>query len=265
MAVETSQLELDLGPQFQGPLDLLLHLIQRNEMDIHDVRIAEITGQYLSYLDLMEMLDLDVASEYLVMASTLVYLKSQSMLPAARAAAASGHPDEVREELVRQLLEYKRFKEAATFLDECEAARAEVYTRPPDDEFAANVEHEYHIRATLFDLMAAFQTVIAQHDEFVPDFPDEIEDDPITVEQKIGELVMRLEIEKQMEFSALFLSFQSRLELVCTFLAILELARMQQILATQAARLGPIMIDLNPDRPDISTFQWTQFDGPSDA
>ncbi len=264
MAVETSQLELDLGPQFQGPLDLLLHLIQRNEMDIHDIRIAEITDQYLSYLDLMQMLDLDVASEYLVLASTLVYLKSQSMLPAARAARGSEHPDEVREELVRQLLEYKRFKEAAVFLDECEAARAEVYTRPPDDEFAANVEHEYHIRATLFDLMAAFQTVLEQQDEFIPEFPDQIEDDPITVEQKIGEIVMRLEMEERMEFSVLFMSFQSKLELVCTFLAILELARMHQISATQDSRLGPIMIELNPDRPDITTFQWTQFDGPAD-
>ena len=264
MAVETSQLELDLGPHFQGPLDLLLHLVQRNEMDIHDIRIGEIADQYLSYLDMMEMLDLDVASEYLVLASTLVYLKSQSLLPAARAATGSGHPDALREELVRQLLEYKRFKEAATFLDECEAARAEVYTRPPDDEFAANVEHEYTIRATLFDLMAAFQTVIDHHEEFVPDFPDQIEDDPITVEQKIGEIVMRLEIEKRMEFSVLFMSFQSKLELVCTFLAILELARMQQISATQAERLGPIILELNPDRPDITTFTWTQFDGPGD-
>lgn len=264
MAVETSQLELDLGPQFQGPLDLLLHLVQRNEMDIHDLRIAEITNQYLSYLDLMQMLDLDVASEYLVLASTLVYLKSQSMLPAAKAAGAAGHPDELREELVRQLLEYKRFKEAATFLDECEAARAEVYTRPPDSEFAANVEHEYHIRATLFDLMAAFQTVLAQHEEFVPEFPDAIEDDPITVEQKIGEILTRLELEERMEFSALFMSFQSRLELVCTFLAILELARMHQIYATQADRVGPIVVELNPERPDITTFQWTQFDGPGD-
>ena len=249
----TTPLEFRL-PQFQGPLDLLLHLIQKNEMSITDIRIAEITEQYLEYLDLMQMLDLDVASEYLVTASTLLYIKSQSMLPVLRP-ARTGSVEYAREELVRQLLEYKRFKEASTYMRKREEARNEVFRRPPDEFYAENPAHEYHIHATLFDLLAAFQTVLRQRSETAPEFPNEIHEDPITVEQKIREILLELEIAGTMEFSAFFKLFQTKLELICVFLAILELTRMRQIRATQEEPFGSILLQLNPDRPDISTFK----------
>lgn len=243
-------------PQFQGPLDLLLHLIQKNEMSIADIRIAEITEQYLEYLELMQMLDLDVASEYLVTASTLLYIKSQSMLPVLKP-SRSGSAEVAREELVRQLLEYKRFKEASSYLRRCEEARNEVFHRPPDEYYAENPSHEYHIHATLFDLLAAFQNALRQVTEAAPEFPNEIHEDPITVEQKIREILIELEIVETMEFNAFFNAFQSKLEIICVFLAILELTRMRQIFASQAEPFGSVRLRLNPDRPDIATYKLT--------
>lgn len=240
-------------PQFQGPLDLLLHLIQKNEMSITDIRIAEITEQYLEYLDLMEQLDLDIASEYLVMAATLLYIKSQSMLPTPQPIRSSS-AEHAREELVRQLLEYKRFKEASLYLRRREEARNEVFHRHPDPLYVENPLHEYHLHATLFDLLAAFQKVLQQRAEMSPEFPSEIHEDPITVEQKIREILLELEIAGTMEFNTLFTVFQSRLEIICTFLAILELTRMRQIYAIQEEPFGSIFLQLNPDRPDLSSF-----------
>lgn len=243
-------------PQFQGPLDLLLHLIQKNEMSIADIPIAEITEQYLEYLDLMEQLDLDIASEYLVMAATLLYIKSQSMLPTPKP-TRSRSAEHAREELVRQLLEYKRFKEAALYLRQREEARNDVFHRHPDPYYVENSPHEYHLHATLFDLLAAFQKVLRQHADILPEFPPEIHEDPITVEQKIREILLELEISGTMEFNTFFNAFQSRIELICTFLAILELTRMRQIYAVQEEPFGSIFLQLNPDRPDISLFPLT--------
>jgi len=243
-------------PQFQGPLDLLLHLIQKNEMSITDIRIAEITEQYLEYLDLMQLLDLDVASEYLVTASTLLYIKSESMLPASKP-PRTGSPEHAREELVRQLLEYKRVKEASAYLRQREERRNEVFSRPPDELYAENPSHEYRIHATLFDLLAAFQSVFRRRAETAPEFPDEIHEDPITVEQKIREILLELEMVGTMEFNTFFHTFQTRLEVICVFLAILELTRMRQIFATQEEPFGSILLTLNPNRPDISTFKVT--------
>ncbi|MBM3216719.1 segregation/condensation protein A [Candidatus Poribacteria bacterium] len=253
MAVATLEFSL---PQFQGPLDLLLHLIQKNEMDIHDIRIAEITDQYLQYLELMQTLDLDVASEYLVIASTLLFIKSESMLPASKPVRAASSAD-AREELVRQLLEYKRFKEASQFLRQCEDSRAEVVARPPDDAYAGSPTTEYEIRATLFDLLAAFQTILVQQSELAPEFSSEIHEEPITVEQRVHEILLELELHGTSEFGTFFQSLQSKLELICTFLAILELVRMRQIVAVQEEAFGPVALRLNPDRPDIGTFRLT--------
>jgi len=263
-AVEPGRLELDL-PQFQGPLDLLLHLIQKNDLDIHEISIARITDQYLAYIDVMKMLDLDVASEYLVMASTLLYLKSQSMLPAAKSARRGPDANQTREELVRQLLEYKRFKEAAMYLHEAEEARSTLHTRPTDDSFDDGETREYRVEATLFDLISAFKTMLEHEPVFESDFPDEIGHDPVTVEQKIRELLARVEDGETIEFGDLFSRFESRLEMICTFLAILELARTRQVFALQEEPYGPIRVELNPDRPDVTTWQWTRYDGPEEV
>jgi segregation and condensation protein A len=171
--------------------------------------------------------------------------------------ARTGSAEYAREELVRQLLEYKRFKEASAYLRECEAARNEVFHRPPDEYYSENPSHEYHIHATLFDLLAAFQKALDQRVELAPEFPSSIHEDPITVEQKIREVLQELEIAGTMEFNAFFSAFQTKLELICVFLAILELIRMRQIRAVQEEPFGAIVLQLKPERPDISTFKLT--------
>ena len=256
---ETAALELHL-PQFDGPLDLLLHLIQKNEMDIHDIPIAEITDQYLRYIDLMEALDLDVASEYLVMASTLLYMKSQSMLPSAKPTRGGQSASEMREQLVKQLLEYKRFKEASYYLHRAEMKRAKVFSREPDPGFSDNATREFEVHATLFDLLTAFQRVLTHVEELPPDFPDDIQDEPITVEQKMREILNDLDANERIEFGTFFTRFQSKIEVICTFLAILELTRLTQTYATQDEPQGVITIELNPNRPDITMLEWTTYD-----
>ena len=145
---------------FQGPLDLLLYLIRKNEVDIYDIPIAEITEQYMEYLNLMKMLDLEIAGEFLVMAATLLQIKSEAMLPA----GATTEDDDLmmtREELVRQLLEYKKFKNAATMLSRREEERQNLYSRSFADQDLEDLGlKEYRINATLFDLLAAFKTIL---------------------------------------------------------------------------------------------------------
>ena len=255
-----AQLEVR-APQFQGPLGLLLLLIQKREVEIEDLPIADIADQYLNYLNLMQSLDIDIASEYLVMASTLLFLKSQSVLPSANQAAAEKHPE--AQELLRQLIQYKRFKEAAQYLEKRENRRANAFTRPPDPGYEQGASKEYRLHATLFDLIGAFQRAVENQTafEFYDDFQDEpLEEEAATVEEKIYEILDRLEAEGALEFAQLFLPHISRLELVCVFLAVLELARMRQIAASQEEPLGPIRIELIPDRPELHTFELSRYD-----
>ena len=175
---------------FEGPLDLLLHLIQQNEMDITDVSIAEITEQYLEYLNLMEMLDLDVASEFLVMAATLLHLKSQIILPSITQDESYTFKD--REELVKQLLEYKQFKEAAQTLDYYATDHEKVYGRSADSYADVEDLQEVQIKATLFDLLSAFKYV-TEREFVIDDTYEEIQEEQITVEEKMEFLERRLE------------------------------------------------------------------------
>ncbi len=225
---------------FEGPLDLLLHLIQQNEMEITDIPIAEITEQYLEYLNFMELLDLDVASDFLVVAATLLYLKSQSILPSVT--EDDQKPFKDREELVRQLLAYKQFKEAAQALDYHVAKRERIYGRSinPDTELADL--REVQIKATLFDLLSAFKHVVERSQYATDDdLYEEIEEEPITVEEKM-EVVQRRLSEEPINFNDLLSEFASKIEQIVTFLAILELIRLQRIAAVQSGHLEDIYI-----------------------
>ena len=224
---------------FEGPLDLLLHLIQQNEMDITDVSIAEITEQYLEYLNLMEMLDLDVASEFLVMAATLLHLKSQIILPSI--AQDESYTFKDREELVKQLLEYKQFKEAAQTLDYYATNHEKVYGRSPDSYADVEDLQEVQIRATLFDLLSAFK-YITEREFAIDDVYEEIQEEQITVEEKMEFLERRLNAGEQIRFDELFSEFASKLERIVTFLAILELIRLQRIVAVQSGHFDSIYI-----------------------
>lgn len=224
---------------FEGPLDLLLHLIQKNEMDITDISIAEVTEQYLEYLDLMEMLDLDVASEFLVMAATLLHLKSQIILPSKDSDESYTFRD--REELVKQLLEYKQFKDAAETLDHYATNHEKVYGRSVDSTAEVEDLREVQIKATIFDLLSAFKYV-TEREFLVDDYYEEIQEEPVTVEEKMEFLEDRLSTEEQIRFDELFPQFASKLDRIVTFLATLELIRLQRIVAVQSGHFDSIYL-----------------------
>ena len=225
---------------FEGPLDLLLYLIQKNEMDIQDIPISEITEQYLDYLNFIETLDLDVASEFLVMAATLLYLKSKSILPSATSDQPQLFKD--REELVRQLLEYKQFKDVAKALDGYASRREQRYGRNAPPHTDLDELREFQIRATLFDLIAAFK-LTTERQKFIDDESyEEIQEEPITVEEKMAFLERQLIDGEQVRFDNLFSEFASKIEQIVTFLAILELVRLQRITAVQSGNFGDIYI-----------------------
>ena len=226
---------------FEGPLDLLLHLIQNEEMNINDIQIAKITDQYLDYVNLMDQLDLDVASEFLVMAATLLHIKSQSILP--QIVPSIAHPISNQQQLVQQLLEYKRFKGAAQVLDVFAERRTAIYNRSPDLHAELDGSRSYEIRATLFDLLTAFKNI---NDKISQLDPDEqfhtVEEESITVEEKIAFIQRRLDVEEQLHFDSLFPLSSSKIDLIVTFLAILELIRIGTVVTVQTGLFESLYI-----------------------
>ena len=225
-------------PIFEGPLDLLLHLIKKNEVSISDIPIATITEQYLATLELMETLSLDVAGEFLVMASTLVHIKSRMLLP-----AGADEPDEddgvdPREDLVRRLLEYQRYKDAAGQLEQREVLTRDVFTRAavPSEEVGPRGFRELSV----FELLGALKRVI---DRLPNDTFHDITLEKITVREKMTLLLDRLRQQDSVLFESLFAEARSRMEVVVTFLAMLELVKVSAIRIFQEALAGPIMIE----------------------
>ncbi len=236
---------------FEGPLDLLLHLIQKEEMDIHDIQIAQITDRYLEYVNLMEQLDLDVASEFLVMAATLLHIKSQSILP--QLTPNDDLPIGDEEQLVKQLLEYKRFKEAAQVLDIYAERQTWIYSRSPNLHADLDGSRAYEIRATLFDLLSAFKHVNDRAAEVdTEELYEAVEEETITVEDKIAFIERHLEIADQLLFEELFPLSTNKTDWIVTFLAILELIRIGRIVTVQTAHFESIYIvkqeQQEPDR-----------------
>jgi segregation and condensation protein A len=224
---------------FEGPLDLLLHLIKKNEVSIYDIPIVLITQQYLEYMDLMKELDLDVAGEFLVMAATLIHIKSRMLLP--RPDPTQEDPEEdPREALIRRLLEHQKFKAAAELLHERETLRSAQWTRPdgPIAEIAGEVP-EPEIEVDLFSLISAFKAVVerakARPKVYLPD-------EQIPIEERIEQLLSRLSETEAIGFEELFDDMQSRAGLVVTFLAILEMIRLKLIRVFQAGNLAPIRV-----------------------
>ena len=226
---------------FEGPLDLLLYLIQKEEMDIYDIQIAQITDRYLEYVNLMEQLDLDVASDFLVMAATLLHIKSQSILP--QTVPDSDHPIGNQEQLVQQLLEYKRYKEAAQVLDIYAERRTSIYNRSATLHADLDGTRAYEIKATLFDLLTAFKNINDRIAQFEPDEEYQtVEEEIITVEDKIAFIENQLEGVDQLLFDSLLPLFSSKLDLIVTFLAVLELIRIGKIVTVQTGLFESIYI-----------------------
>ncbi|MGA4643915.1 segregation and condensation protein A [Limisphaera sp. 4302-co] len=225
---------------FEGPLDLLLYLIKREEVDIYEVNLTRLADQFLEYLELMRQLDLEVAGEFIVMAATLLYIKSRELLPADQQTPDEGEEEgpDPRWELIRQLVEYKKFKDAAMQLQERERQQEAVFPHQPPPVREVEPVVQAGPRASLFDLLTAVQQVLQRLAERQP--PEEIVDDRWTVAGQMQLIVRVLSERSRVTFGALFGPMQHRAEVVATFLALLELIRLQQIVAVQTEEFGEI-------------------------
>lgn len=227
---------------FEGPLDLLLYLIKKEEVDIYDIPIERITTQYMQYLELMRMLDLNIAGEFLVMAATLMMIKSRMLLPPEeRPEMEEEEEEDPRWDLVRQLIEYKKFKDAALHLETLESLQQDIFVRGGE---AAQLGPQSDVAlrdVSIFDLISAFGEVLKR---VKTEELREIFAERVTVAEKIETVMQRVRREGRVAFSALFSDMVSRAEIICTFLAILELIRLQQIVARQERTFGEILIEL---------------------
>lgn len=231
---------------FEGPLDLLLYLIKKNEVDIYDIPIATITSQYMQYLDLLKLVVPDVAGEFIVMGATLMYIKSRTLLPVEQQVVdpeAQGEEADPRWELIRQLVEYKKFKDAAGHLGERESFQQSVYARQQAalgfDTPAEDTPLEMG-QISIFDLLNAFSTVLKRADQV--ENLREIFEDRFTVSDKIDFILKLSAVESRTRFSRLFDGMATRTEIVVTFLALLELIRLRKLRVAQSEAFGEIDI-----------------------
>jgi segregation and condensation protein A len=234
---------------YEGPLDLLLHLIKKNEVNIYDIPIATITAQYLDTIQLMQELDLDVAGEYLVMAATLIHIKSKMLLPRPETAAGvEGEEEDPRDALVRRLLEHQKFRAAAGLLHEREQVRSAQW-QLPDERIAAIAGDGYEpeLEVDLFSLLAAFQAVV-QRAKLRPKIL--LPPDQMPVEVRIEQLLARLSETEACGFEDLFADVEDRSGLIVTFLALLEMIRLQLVRVFQAGSFGPIRVYKRPRPAD---------------
>lgn len=231
---------------FEGPLDLLLHLIKKNEVSIADIPIATITEQYLATLELMQSLNLDVAGEFLVMAATLIHIKSRMLLPPGEEEDDEEEGGDPREELARRLLEYQRFKEAAEELEQREILKRDVFIRRP--EVPDEIEAGGFEGVSLFDLISALRQVL---ERFPEERFHEVTLERISVREKMSFLLDDLRRRGKVVFQSLFEAAASRLEIIVTFLAMLELVKIRAVRVGQEARDGPIVIELAAPLEDI--------------
>ena len=237
---------------FEGPLDLLLHLIRSEELDIRDIPIARITEQYLDYLQLMRDLNINVAGEWLVMAATLIYIKSQMLLPSEPVAPGGEEaPEDPRAELVYQLLEHQKFKNAAQMLFTREEVETAVWSCPPQEVIE---EGKDLVSVTLFDLLKAFQEVVRRFEEQarIEVYPEEV-----SVEQKMDEVRRLLIVHDTVLFSSLFVNAPSKQHLIAAFLALLELVRLKEIRLSQKKVFGDIRVgkSTSAERPGEGSWK----------
>jgi segregation and condensation protein A len=229
---------------FEGPLDLLLYLIKKDHLNIYDIPIATVTEQYLKYMELMRLLDVNIAGEFLVMAATLMQIKSRMLLPAQETQGVQAEQVDPREELVRRLLEYEKFKEIAENLRQRESQQKEIYKRPKSEEKEITKGQEVYFEASLFDLINAFSQVLKD----VPkELFYEVVKDEFTIEEKIHDILHLLMVSEAIRLSEIFGKAKSRIEVIVTFLAILELIRLKEIAARQKEVFGEIEVTRNKE------------------
>lgn len=240
---------------FEGPLDLLLYLIKKEEVDIYEVNLTALATQFIEHIETMRLLDLEIAGEFLVMAATLMFIKSRELLPVEQQVQVEGEDEgeDPRWELIRQLVEYKKFKDAAAQLQALEARQDNVFPRVPGKlEFeAAAVPVKADV--SIFDLLNAVNTVLQRISQKAAG-SREIFEDKWTVSEKIEHVMKLVATRSRLKFSELFADTMSRTEVVVTFLAMLELIRLKQIVCAQPETFGEIEISPKP-APPVATLE----------
>jgi len=227
---------------FDGPLDLLLYLIKKSELDIHDIPIEQITDQYMEYLNVMKMLDLNIAGEFLVMAATLMLIKSRMLLPVEERPPIEEEEDDPRWELVKQLIEYRKFKDAASFLHGQEIIHENMFDSTGSDIVVEKDPGKLDLDdVSIFDLIAVFSSVLK-------DLPTEdmthLFHETYSVADKIECVLSAIRSGKSLSFVGLLHTMRSRVEIACTFIAVLELIRLHQIRVNQDEHFGDIVISI---------------------
>lgn len=249
--VNTADIRGDLAPPgnsdeykvqleiFEGPLDLLLYLIKREELDIHDISIEKITKQYMAYLNTFRMLNINLAGEFLVMAANLCYIKSRTLLPKHhQPPEEDAEEEDPRWDLIRQLIEYKKFKDAAGFLHRQEVHLSNVFRPIPEKIATGEGEERPLAEVSIFDLIRAFQKILERFDD--EDAFREIVDEHWTVSDKIDFLLSAVPRGASIRFSTLFERANSKGEVIVTFLALLELMKLNHFVVRQTELLGEI-------------------------
>jgi segregation and condensation protein A len=243
---------------FEGPLDLLLYLIKKEEVDIHEISMEKITKQYLLYINTFKLLNIDIAAEFVLMAANLMYIKSRTLLPKSeQPPEEEGDEDDPRWDLIRQLIEYKKFKDAASFLlkREVEMDGAFAYQAETLKDETPPVLAE----VSIFDLIRSFQNVLKRFEE-AHDFGS-IVDDRYTVADKIEMLMDRLQPGESIRFENLFEEATTKAEVIVTFLAVLELMKLNQFLIRQNSILGEIEVERRVAGVSTAAELLGQFDG----
>lgn len=250
----TSEYEADYKVKleiFEGPLDLLLHLIKKNELDIYDIPISTITRQYLEYVNLMKELNLEIAGEFLVMASSLLQIKSQMLLPSAAEEESCEAEEDPRAELIRRLLEYQKYKEAAIMLENRELIGRDLFACRLAEPESENVQKENDVlEIDLFELVAAFQNVLKR---LPAENYHEVSVDSISVAERINEILTLLQGKNCVHFDELFVNGYSRDYLIANFLAVLELCKLKMVRIVQVGQFAEIWITPAVSEADTGT------------
>jgi segregation and condensation protein A len=243
---------------FEGPLDLLLHLIKKNEVDVTNIPVATITEQYLGYLDLLRELNLDVAGEYLVMAATLTLIKSRMLLPSPE--AEEDEEGDPRADLVRQLLEYQRYREAAQQLGQAPLLGRDVFAREQSADGVDAVDDGHvAVRATMWELLEALQRALRRT---LPEPVHEVEGEPVSLRDCVQRVLRILSVARSVTFDSLFDERSTRQQVIVTFLALLELMKIGAVEAVQEDQYGTIAIVLAvEDASAVSIDLNEEYDG----
>jgi segregation and condensation protein A len=236
MQQENKDLKLELE-LFEGPMDLLLYLIKKNHIDIQDIPIADVLSQYLEYIEMMRLCDINVASEYLVIAASLIQIKAKMLIPQNEKSVEDGDEEDPRDELVRRLMEYQKFKEAAEFLRDKETIMNKQVVRA--DTIGDYRPEGLCFEASMYDLISAFQDALKKIPKEVF---FEVMKDEYTVEEKIDYISEILRDQSRISISELFSKVKTKMELITTFLAVLELVKLRKASAVQEELFGSITL-----------------------